>query len=42
MCEIPVTLQARPCLKKIIMARHWWLTNIILADQEVEIRRIEV
>jgi hypothetical protein len=24
------------------MARHWWLTPVILATQEAEIRRIEV
>jgi hypothetical protein len=29
-------------LKEIIEAGHWWLTPIILAVQEVEIRRISV
>jgi hypothetical protein len=24
------------------MARHWWLTSVILATQEAEIRRITV
>jgi hypothetical protein len=28
--------------KKILLAGHWWLTPIILATQETEIRRISV
>jgi hypothetical protein len=33
---------ARPSLKKsITFARHWWLTPVILATQEADIRRIE-
>jgi hypothetical protein len=28
--------------KIISMARHWWLTPVILATQEVEIRRLMV
>jgi hypothetical protein len=28
--------------KKTEVARHWWLTPIILATQEAEIRRIMV
>jgi hypothetical protein len=28
--------------QKIVLARHQWLTPIILATQEAEIRRIEV
>jgi hypothetical protein len=31
----------RPCLKKE-RARQWWLTAVILATQEAEIRRIAV
>jgi hypothetical protein len=25
-----------------LLARHWWLTTVILASQEAEIRRITV
>jgi hypothetical protein len=28
--------------KNLIHARHWWLTSVILATQEAEIRRIMV
>jgi hypothetical protein len=31
-----------PQKKKPSLARHWWLTPIILAIQKAEIRRIEV
>jgi hypothetical protein len=30
------------CFKKVYLARHWWLTTVILATQEAEIRRITV
>jgi hypothetical protein len=29
-------------LKSVIIAGHWWLTPVILATQETEIRRIEI
>jgi hypothetical protein len=29
-------------LKNFLLARHWWLTPVILATQEAEIRRISV
>jgi hypothetical protein len=29
-------------VKMLLGARHWWLTPVILATQEAEIRRIEV
>jgi hypothetical protein len=28
--------------KNLFLARHWWLTPVILTTQEAEIRRIEV
>jgi hypothetical protein len=30
------------CLKKIIKARYWWLTPVILATQDAEIRKTAV
>jgi hypothetical protein len=27
---------------RVILAGHWWLTLVILATQEVEVRRIKV
>jgi hypothetical protein len=32
----------RPCIKKNKVARHQWLTPVILAAQEAEIKRITV
>jgi hypothetical protein len=32
----------RSLVKKLWCAGHWWLTSIILAIQEAEIRRMEV
>jgi hypothetical protein len=36
------SLAVRPCLKNKLTARCWWLTPVILATQEAEIRRISV
>jgi hypothetical protein len=36
-------LVLNPVLKKSsFLARHWWLTPVILVTQEAEIRRIKV
>jgi hypothetical protein len=29
-------------MQKVLIAEHWWLTPVILATQEAEIRRIMV
>jgi hypothetical protein len=36
-----ITMKAHCTIKyMLILARHWWLTPVILATQEAEIRRI--
>jgi hypothetical protein len=37
-----MAMSARPCIKNKIQARQWWLTPVILATQEAEIRRTVV
>jgi hypothetical protein len=32
----------KPCAQNITASRSWWLTLVILATQEAEIRRTEV
>jgi hypothetical protein len=40
--EASLGYRMRPCLKKLTIAGHLWLTSIILATQEAEIRRVVV
>jgi hypothetical protein len=38
----PSSAKARNLILLIVLARHQWLTSVILATQEAEIRRITV
>jgi hypothetical protein len=40
--KVPPIYRGEKQTIKTALARHWWLTSVILATQEAEIRRIAI